>query len=82
MKRQMNLPTHAGKPPVDGAIIGELRIAFLKKILRGVPIVEGFYYWIREIGLEKQEVKMDFKVDVRNANGRLDADLEKEKNKS
>ena len=48
----------------------QLRIASFQRILENVPIVEEFCCLTRETGLEKQEVKMDFRISVKDVKRR------------
>jgi hypothetical protein len=46
------------------------RIASFQRTLENVLIAEEFYCLTREIGLEKQEVKMGFRISVRDVKRR------------
>ena len=48
----------------------QLRIASFQRTLENVLTVEEFYCLTRETGLEKQEVKMGFRISVRDVKRR------------
>lgn len=49
-----------------------LKIVFSQRTLKNVVIVGEFCYWMEGIGLRKAEVKMDFRIGVRDVREKLE----------